>query len=251
VDCGAGGRHSAPLIAACSKGARKSPALLACKESGAAGYKRHSRKASLVFRSKAIQVAGIGSRKKKPRRMTGLKTVMHGATQGSLKQRPHPFTFAGQHVQIGAAAGRLLAITFSDMTRCHPRVVPSPARLAASVSMMSDHSLRRGGYSAGQSTLFARQVATSRAPRLRMRFLWTGYLSVRHDFWPRPLSVGTHPTVTTCKANTGKMTQFLRFSATRLERCPRHSHRADPLTGGARQRAAERLGRSAGKPEMF
>jgi len=55
----------APLIAACSKGARKSPALLACKESGAAGYNRHSRKPHLVFRSKAIRGAGIGSRKKK------------------------------------------------------------------------------------------------------------------------------------------------------------------------------------------
>jgi hypothetical protein len=45
-----------------------------------------------------------------------------------------------------------------------------------------------------------------------MRFLWTGYLSARHDFWPRPLSVGTHPTVTTCKANTGKTPRFLRFT---------------------------------------
>jgi len=68
--------------------------------------------------------------------------------------------------------------------------------------------------SAAQSTPFARQVAASRAPLLRMRFLWTGYLSARHDFWPRPLSVGTHPTVTTWKANTGKMTRFLRFHRT-------------------------------------
>src|SRR5215813_8856616 len=50
--------------------------------------------------------------------------------------------------------------------------------------------------SAPQSPPSARQLATSRAPLLRMRFLWTGYLSARHDFWPRPLSVGTHPTVT-------------------------------------------------------
>ena len=45
-----------------------------------------------------------------------------------------------------------------------------------------------------------------------MRFLWTGYLSARHDFWPRPLSVDTLPTVTTCKANTGKTPRFLRFT---------------------------------------
>ena len=51
-----------------------------------------------------------------------------------------------------------------------------------------------------------------RAPLLRMRFLWTGYLSARHDFWPRPLYVGTHPTVTTCKANTGETPRFLRFT---------------------------------------
>jgi hypothetical protein len=56
------------------------------------------------------------------------------------------------------------------------------------------------------------QVAASSAPLLRMPFLWTGYLSARHDFWPRPLSAGTHPTVTTCKANTGKMPRFLRFT---------------------------------------
>jgi hypothetical protein len=37
-----------------------------------------------------------------------------------------------------------------------------------------------------------------------MRVLWTGDLSARHDFWPRPLSVDTHPTVTTCKANNWK-----------------------------------------------
>src|SRR5262249_52088480 len=47
-----------------------------------------------------------------------------------------------------------------------------------------------------------------------MRVLWAGYLSARHDFWPRPLSVDTHPTVTTCRANTGNMTQFLRFRRT-------------------------------------
>src|SRR5215510_12073277 len=47
-----------------------------------------------------------------------------------------------------------------------------------------------------------------------MRSLWTGYLSARHDFWPRPLYVGTHLAVTTCKANTGKMTRFLRFHRT-------------------------------------
>ena len=45
-----------------------------------------------------------------------------------------------------------------------------------------------------------------------MPFLWTGYLSARHDFWPRPLSVDTLPTVTTCKANTGKTPRFLRFT---------------------------------------
>ena len=39
-----------------------------------------------------------------------------------------------------------------------------------------------------------------------------GYLSARHDFWPRPLSVGTRRTVMTCKANTGKTPRFLRFT---------------------------------------
>src|SRR5262249_58248199 len=73
-------------------------------------------------------------------------------------------------------------------------------------------SCSRAKTSAAQFTPFARQVAASRAPLLRMRFLWTGYLSVRHDVWPRPLSVGTLPTVTTCKVNTGKMTRFLRFT---------------------------------------
>src|SRR5262245_26153293 len=48
------------------------------------------------------------------------------------QSKPHPFTFAGQHVGIGAAAGRFLAITFSGMTRCHPRVVPSPGPPCAS-----------------------------------------------------------------------------------------------------------------------
>src|SRR5262249_34276013 len=66
--------------------------------------------------------------------------------------------------------------------------------------------------SASQSTPFARQAAASRAPLLGMRSLRAGYLSSRHDFWPRPLSVGTHPTVTTCKANTEKTPQFLRFT---------------------------------------
>jgi hypothetical protein len=103
VDCGAGGRHSAPLIAACSKGARKSPAR--CKESGAAGLQQTFTEASSVFRSKAIRGAGIGSRKKKPRRMTGLKTVMHGATQRSLKQSPT--RSHSQHVQIGAGYNSL------------------------------------------------------------------------------------------------------------------------------------------------
>jgi hypothetical protein len=42
------------------------------------------------------------------------------------QSKPHPFTFAGRHVGIGAAAGRFLAITFLGMTRCHPRVVSSP-----------------------------------------------------------------------------------------------------------------------------
>jgi len=74
---------------------------------------------------------------------------------------------------------------------------------------------RVGKTSAPQSTPFARQRAASRAPLLRMRFLWTGYLSARHDFLHRPLSVGTRPTVTTtCKANTGKMTWFLRCHRT-------------------------------------
>src|SRR5262245_28801721 len=72
------------------------------------------------------------TRREKPRRMTGLKTVMHGANTRVTQSKPHPFTFAGQHVGIRAAAGRFLAITFSGMTRCHPRVVPSPGPPCAS-----------------------------------------------------------------------------------------------------------------------
>jgi hypothetical protein len=94
--------------------------------------------------------------------------------------------------------------------------------------------------SAPQSTPFARQVAASRAPHLRMRFLCTGYLSARHDFWPRPLSVGTHPTVTTCEANTGKMTRFLRFHRT-LRQVRRWSVGHDRPPGGSWQVPARRF----------
>ena len=44
-------------------------------------------------------------------------------------------------------------------------------------------------------TPFARQVAASRAPHLRMRFLWTGYLLAPRGLWPRLLSLGTYPPV--------------------------------------------------------
>ena len=86
-----------------------------------------------------------------------------------------------------------------ESNRCRAERPPGPSRAEA-------------GRRVAQSTPFARRVATNRAQLLRMRFLWTGYLSARHDFWPRPLSVGTHPIVTPCKANTGKTPRFLRFT---------------------------------------
>src|SRR5215469_5066614 len=63
---------------------------------------------------------------------------------GPTCNKPHPFTFASQHVRIGAPVGRFWDITLSGMTRCHPRVVPSLGPPCA--SMVSDHSLRRGRY---------------------------------------------------------------------------------------------------------
>src|SRR5262249_7002567 len=86
-----------------------------------------------------------------------------------------------------------------------------PGRRVAARSANCSCPRRVAKTSAPQSTPFARQDAASRVPLLRMRFLWTGHLSARHDFWPRPLSVGTHPTVTTCKANAGKTARFLRI----------------------------------------
>jgi hypothetical protein len=62
------------------------------------------------FRGRRASAAGqirdtpASSRKEKPRQMTGLKNVMHGATQRVTQSKPHPFTFAGQHVQIGAGS---------------------------------------------------------------------------------------------------------------------------------------------------
>ena len=53
------------------------------------------------FRSRTIPSAGIGSTKKSPAGC-GAKGVMVGP--GDSTDRPHPFTFAGQHVRIGAAA---------------------------------------------------------------------------------------------------------------------------------------------------
>jgi len=65
--------------------------------------------------------------------------------------------------------------------------------------------------SAGPTTPFARQAAANRAPHLRMRSLWTGFLLAPRGLWPRQLSLGTYPPVATCKANTGKTPRFLRF----------------------------------------
>src|SRR5262249_14726414 len=50
--------------------------------------------------------SNASNQEEKPRRMRGLKTVMHGATPGTLNPSPPPFTFAGQHVQIGGGVGR-------------------------------------------------------------------------------------------------------------------------------------------------
>src|SRR5262249_31206092 len=56
------------------------------------------------------------------------------------------------------------------------------------------------------------QVTTLNHKRFKgFKMFSDGHLSVRHDFWPRPLSVGTHPTVTTCKPNTEKTPRFLRI----------------------------------------
>jgi len=51
--------------------------------------------------AKAIRDAGIGSRKKGPRR-SGAEGGHIG--RGASYNKPHPFTFAEQHVRIGAAA---------------------------------------------------------------------------------------------------------------------------------------------------
>jgi hypothetical protein len=69
---------------------------------------------------------------------------------------------------------------------------------------------RVGETSAFQSTPFARQVAASRPPLLRTRSLSRGSLLAPRSVWPRPLSVGTCPPVTTYKANTGKLNRFLK-----------------------------------------
>src|SRR5262245_12615457 len=81
-----------------------------------------------------------------------------------------------------------------------------------------------------------------------MRFLWTDYLSVRHNFWPRPLSVGTHPTVTTCKSNTGMTLRFLRFHRTRRQvRRWSVGHDARPVKKApARKKAPPKRGRCTG-----
>src|SRR5262245_43037289 len=70
---------------------------------------------------------------------------------------------------------------------------------------------RVGKDPAAPTTPFARQAAASRASLLRMRVSWTRYFAPRHDSWPRPLYVCTHPTVTTCKPNTEKTPRFLRI----------------------------------------
>src|SRR5262245_34435112 len=62
-------------------------------------------------------------------------------------------------------------------------------------------SLSANAFCHGEPGAIGLQVAASRAPLLRMRSLWTGYLSARHNFRPRPLSVGTCPLVMTYKVN--------------------------------------------------
>src|SRR5262249_37453684 len=47
---------------------------------------------------------------------------------------------------------------------------------------------------------------------LECAFYGQVHLSARHDFWPRPLYVRIHPTVTTCKANTERTLRFLRVT---------------------------------------
>jgi hypothetical protein len=56
----------------------------------------------LDFRSGTIPSAGIRSTKEKPRRTTGLKNREWGPTCN----KPHPFTFASQHV-LGAGYNSL------------------------------------------------------------------------------------------------------------------------------------------------
>ena len=45
-----------------------------------------------------------------------------------MQQAPRPFTFAGQHVRIGAAVGRFWGITLLGMTRGGAR--PAPCQVA-------------------------------------------------------------------------------------------------------------------------
>jgi hypothetical protein len=79
-------------------------------------------------RSKQFAARGIGSTKKRPCR-SGAKRYKCRAW-GPTCNKPHPFTFAGQHVRIGAAAGRFWDITLSGMTSLcadRGRAQPRPA----------------------------------------------------------------------------------------------------------------------------
>jgi hypothetical protein len=59
-----------------------------------------------------------------------------------------------------------------------------------------------------QSAPLVRQARSNRPPTAPIDALSTPLLFAQHDFLRRPLSVGTHPTVTTCKANIRKTMRF-------------------------------------------
>ena len=120
------------------------------KSPAEAGPRAFAEGGSLDFRSGTIPSAGIGSRKKKPRRMTGLKTVMHGATQGHSNKAP-PVHIRGPTRPNWGGGGSLFGYNFlghDALTRalCKPR----PAlRLHAAGRDYPRSNRKQCGYDAG------------------------------------------------------------------------------------------------------
>src|SRR5262249_16642130 len=64
---------------------------------------------------------------RKTTQMTGLKTVMHWGYGRVTQSKPHPFTFAGHHVQIGAGYNSLGHDSLcADRGRAQPRSACRP-----------------------------------------------------------------------------------------------------------------------------